>query len=179
MTDEKQMTAAEYALGTLPGDRRAEISRAMESDPALRDAVAAWETRLAPLATDLGDQTLPASLFSEIEAQIDQIEAPPPNFTLRAQAGEWEEFSEGIQKRELWRNPPHNRVSMLLRVQPGARYFAHTHDTDEECYVVEGEISFGDLTLNTGDFHLARAGSVHPAAFSKNGCLLMLTTGIE
>ncbi|MHA1525172.1 MAG: hypothetical protein ACTSY1_12350 [Alphaproteobacteria bacterium] len=53
------------------------------------------------------------------------------------------------------------------------------HDADEENYVVEDDISFGDLTLNTGDFPRARAAPVQPAAFSKNGCLLMLTTGIQ
>ncbi|MBH0239408.1 anti-sigma factor [Methylobrevis albus] len=48
--DERDLLAGEYVLGTLQGDVRAAVRRAMSIDPALKAAVAAWEARLAPLA---------------------------------------------------------------------------------------------------------------------------------
>jgi hypothetical protein len=42
--------AAEYVLGTLEAREAAELARALETDAALREAVAAWEARLAPLS---------------------------------------------------------------------------------------------------------------------------------
>lgn len=48
--DERDLLAGEYVLGTLQGDVRAAVRRAMAIDPALKAAVAAWEARLAPLA---------------------------------------------------------------------------------------------------------------------------------
>ncbi|MGE0255810.1 MAG: anti-sigma factor [Alphaproteobacteria bacterium] len=42
--------AAEYVLGTLDEDERAEMMLALRHDAGLRDLVAAWEDRLAPLA---------------------------------------------------------------------------------------------------------------------------------
>lgn len=41
--------AAEYVLGTLEAREAAAVAAALPADPALREAVAAWEARLAPL----------------------------------------------------------------------------------------------------------------------------------
>jgi anti-sigma-K factor RskA len=46
---ERDALAGEYVLGTLDARAAAEVVRAMETDAALRQAVAAWEARLAPL----------------------------------------------------------------------------------------------------------------------------------
>jgi anti-sigma factor ChrR (cupin superfamily) len=62
-----------------------------------------------------------------------------------------------------------------MRVTPGAVYPAHAHDGDEECLVLEGEVSFGELTLRAGDFHLARKGHRHPQASSPQGCVLYIS----
>jgi anti-sigma-K factor RskA len=41
--------AGDYVLGTLSAPRRAAVAARLEHEPALRDAVAAWEARLLPL----------------------------------------------------------------------------------------------------------------------------------
>lgn len=43
------MLAAEYVLGTLDHDERAEVERRRHNEPELRAAIAAWTKRLAPL----------------------------------------------------------------------------------------------------------------------------------
>ncbi|WP_428853230.1 anti-sigma factor [Imbroritus primus] len=49
--DDLQALAGEYVLGTLSADEREAFAVRLSSDPAARDAVAAWEARLLPLAS--------------------------------------------------------------------------------------------------------------------------------
>ena len=62
--------AGEYALGTLHGGARRRFERLMVTDRALRDAVAEWQDRLAPLAQGLAPVEPAPALFSRIEQSI-------------------------------------------------------------------------------------------------------------
>ncbi len=50
-TDDLHALAGEYVLGTLSAEASADVARRMERQPALREAVRAWEARLLPLTT--------------------------------------------------------------------------------------------------------------------------------
>ncbi len=66
--NDTELLVAEYVLGTLEPADRAALSREAETDPALRQAIDAWERRLAPL-NRIGDQVAPpAALWPRIEA---------------------------------------------------------------------------------------------------------------
>jgi len=68
---------------------------------------------------------------------------------------------------------------MLVRALPGSTYESHLHvQGHEECLVLEGELTMGDLKLLAGDFHLAAKGSSHPPAYSATGCLLHISTAL-
>jgi anti-sigma-K factor RskA len=69
--------AAEYVLGTLEAHEAAEVRRALASDPALAEAVARWEARLAPLSALAPPEAPPPGLWSRIEAALDPP-APAP-----------------------------------------------------------------------------------------------------
>ena len=62
-----------------------------------------------------------------------------------------------------------------FRAQPGAEFPAHHHDDDEEAYVLSGDLSFDDLVLGAGDYHLARPGVRHPVGRTRRGCMLLVT----
>ena len=63
-------------------------------------------------------------------------------------------------------------------MQAGATYPQHGHDgQDEEIYIIEGDLVIGELTLNAGDFHLARASRVHPMHLSRTGCVALINQG--
>jgi anti-sigma-K factor RskA len=62
--------ASEYALGTLHGAARRRFERLLETDRALRDAVAEWQERLAPLELALEPVPPSASLLARIEHDI-------------------------------------------------------------------------------------------------------------
>ena len=49
MNDELDIAAAEYVLGTLPAHERGAFAARLAAEPELREAVAKWQARLAPL----------------------------------------------------------------------------------------------------------------------------------
>ena len=59
---------------------------------------------------------------------------------------------------------------LLIRMAPGASYRPHVHYSDEQTLVIEGDLSFGDLDLKPGDFHVAKPSSSHPPGRTVNGC---------
>ncbi len=175
-SDDIEELAVGVALGTLEPEERARALKAKAANPKLREAVERIERRLAPLAEVLPRETPPAGLFEAIEARIDEAKALlPGTVTLRAGSYDWRPLSKGVDCALLWKNEKANRQSVLIRMQPGARYESHGHDDDEECLVIEGDLVFGDLVLKAGDFHFAPKGRAHPPAFSPSGCLLYVT----
>ena len=75
-----------------------------------------------------------------------------------------------------WRPGPNGRVTFLIRGEPGARFPGPPHADDEECYVLEGDITFETLTLRAGDYHRGAARSLRiPGASTTRGCLLLIT----
>lgn len=71
-----------------------------------------------------------------------------------------------------------NSQTVLIRMQPGASLHAHAHTQEEECYVVEGEITIGTHHLRAGDMHMAAAASHHDVISTRTGALLMVRSEI-
>ena len=69
--------AAEYVLGTATAAEAAATERDMAADPALAEAVAAWERRLAPLAALALPEAPPSGLWERIEAALSPAPAAP------------------------------------------------------------------------------------------------------
>ncbi|MBV9812552.1 MAG: anti-sigma factor [Acetobacteraceae bacterium] len=65
---ERDFLAAEYALGVLEGEERAEAIRLLRDDPTFAGTVTAWEQRLAPLALAAPPVPPPSALFARIAA---------------------------------------------------------------------------------------------------------------
>lgn len=68
--------------------------------------------------------------------------------------------------------------SCLIRLAAGFKMEGHDHPVDEECLMLEGDLSLGSITLNAGDYHLAPKGMPHGAVSSKNGCMAFLRGAI-
>jgi anti-sigma factor ChrR (cupin superfamily) len=173
MTDRKTERAAEYVLGVLSADERAAVAREAEHDSALADALASWNSELAPLL-EAREVDPPADMFDRIKARI----ASRKPETIRADEGKWEVVVPGVERKILRIDRERNRATFLVRAAPGAKFPAHVHEDDEEAYVISGDLTFEHLTLNAGDFHVARRGMPHPAAVSVGGCMLLVTTGL-
>ncbi len=68
--EERDALAAEYVLGTLEAREADALRDALATDPALAQAVAAWERRLAPLAALAQPEAPPPDLWSRIERSL-------------------------------------------------------------------------------------------------------------
>lgn len=77
---ERDDMAAEWVLGTLDARMAAMVGQTLASDPALANAVAAWERLLAPLADLAPLEAPPAGLWQQIERQI----LPDPTTAIQA-----------------------------------------------------------------------------------------------
>jgi anti-sigma-K factor RskA len=67
----QERLAAEYVLGTLCGRARLRFQRWLRTDEALRQVVARWEERLAPMVLATREVAPPPSLWRSIEAKIE------------------------------------------------------------------------------------------------------------
>ena len=174
MSEAGDYRAAEYVLGLLGPEQRAAVEHDATADPVLADEIAYWNDRLTPLL-DAGEVRPPPDLFDRVQAAIDAGSHDlPGTMTVRTNEGQWEPLAPGFE-RKILATGQNGRVTFLVRGEPGARFPAHQHDDDEECYVIEGDITFETLTLRAGDYHRALRGHPHPGASTARGCLLLIT----
>jgi anti-sigma factor ChrR (cupin superfamily) len=174
--------AAEYVLGVLPAAERDAVKREAAADPALAEEIETWNEQLASLLLDAPEVEPPADMFDRIKAAIAASATPQAansnlagSRTVRADDGKWEALCPGIERKVLFFDRARKRITFLIRAQPGAEFPAHHHDDDEEAYVLSGDLSFDDLVLGAGDYHLARPGVSHPVARTRGGCMLLMT----
>lgn len=76
--EERDALAGEYVLGTLEAGAAREVERSLAAgDAALREAVARWEARLAPLAVLAPEEAPPPDLWARIEAALPGARVAP------------------------------------------------------------------------------------------------------
>jgi anti-sigma factor ChrR (cupin superfamily) len=95
--------------------------------------------------------------------------------TVHRDDGKWEQLAPDIAMKIL--DSDESMQAFLLRLDAGARLPSHPHASDEMCFVLEGEAALGDLVVGAGDYHLARAGSMHGDVTTRTGCLLLIRYG--
>jgi anti-sigma-K factor RskA len=89
--DDIDALAGEYLLGTLDAAERRTAEARLASDPAFRAAVAAWESRLQPLADGAAPVEPPDGLLERILQRIDgESRSPAANVVaLRRRVRRW------------------------------------------------------------------------------------------
>ena len=118
--------AAEHVLGTLEAREAEEVVRALPTHPALRQAVAEWEARLAPLSALAAPEAPPPDLWARIEASLAARPAAavlrlPPARLLKAWAVGSTALAAGLAAFLLFRpaEPPRMMTVLLTsRDQP-------------------------------------------------------------
>jgi quercetin dioxygenase-like cupin family protein len=178
ITTDDDIDAGLLALGCLSADEHAAARRREARDPAFAEAARDWEARLLPLALALPPAEAPESLFARIEQRIAAEAAVPASRTIRADEGKWRPVCSGVTSKLLHRMLEIGRQTILVKVEPGAVYDGHEHDDDEELYMLSGDLNIGGVELGPGDFHLARKGSRHPRATTRDGCMCLFVMAI-
>ena len=135
-------------------------------DPQVLSALFEAMTPIAPPAA------LRAKVLARLHAGDDE-----GFITQRAPQG-WRSLIPGVEVKLLCRDEQAGTKSFLLRAQAGVSLPGHTHHGLEECMVLEGEFSMGDITLRAGDYHAAAEGTSHPAASTRTGVTVYLRAAL-
>ena len=130
-----------------------------------------WPTDVLRPAVSLWDK-----LSKRIAEETGESPVVPPR---SAQQLEWEEVAHGISVKILATDTEKQRVSMLVRLAPGADYPPHRHAGFEELLLLDGELMIDKARLYPGDYIRAEAGSVDHRVWSETGCTCFLVTSTE
>lgn len=108
-------------------------------------------------------------------------EGIPEGVTIvRANEGKWEPTGVGgVEVRRLFLDVEQDRVTMLVRMAPGASYPSHIHSAWEECLVLQGDLLVGSYRMREGDYQRAEGGSFHGISSTEGGCLLFIASSLH
>ncbi len=90
--------------------------------------------------------------------------------SIKAGAEDWTEIQKGVFKKDLWVEG--GTVSRFFRLEPNTQIDNHAHSLAEECMMLSGEIFFGDILMQSGDYQLAAKGSAHLNIYTDTGAFL-------
>lgn len=102
--------------------------------------------------------------------------SPPPR---QWSEPEWEQVAPGIECKLLADDAERHRVSMLVRLAPGASYPPHTHAGVEELHLLDGELWINGRKLVPGDYNYGTRGALDQSVWSETGCTCVLVTSTE
>jgi anti-sigma factor ChrR (cupin superfamily) len=167
-----QALALADAIGALDADERLDLeSRLAALPPSVRAEVAhLYDASVDIAASAIGEEPPPrvrAALLEQIGA--------PSHHTITAAEGVWVETgAPGVRAKILSIDRTRDRVTMLIKAEPGARYPAHRHSGPEECYVISGSVMVEGRLLQAGDFHHAEGDSDHDELWTADGVEVLI-----
>ena len=91
----------------------------------------------------------------------------------------WEAVAPGIECKLLATDSQRHRVSMLVRLAPGASYPPHTHAGVEELHLLDGELWIDGHKLSPGDYNYGPPGAADYRVWSETGCTCVLVTSTK
>ena len=159
-----ELTAAEAHFASC-----ADCQRELESLRPVIDHLVAWPVDvLRPTAS------LAARLMLRIAGETGKQQDPQP--APAWSEPEWEEVAPGIECKVLANDTGQDRVSMLVRLAPGASYPAHTHAGVEELHLLHGELWIDRRKLFPGGYNYGARGESDDLVWSATGCTCILVT---
>jgi len=168
-TVEQQESAAMAALDLASPSEAASVPKHLVAD--MREAAWLLAENLTPIA--------PApALKSRLLSRIAQFEQLKPLADVRRNEEHWASTGmAGVDIKQLFLEAESGRSTYLLRMQPGVSLPAHFHHDTEQCLVLKGDIGWGDLVYEEGDFIVMGKHTKHPEIRTINGNLLLLISG--
>jgi len=149
-----------------------DCQREVESLRPVLDRFVSWPTDLLRPAT-----SLQARLALRIAEETGEQPVLPsaPHWS----EPEWEQVAPGIECKLLATDTARHRVSMLVRLAPGASYPAHTHAGVEELHLLDGELWIDERKLFPGDYNYGAPGAGDERVWSETGCTCVLITSTK
>jgi hypothetical protein len=167
-----------YLLQALPAGERREAADTIAACAECRDEVETLRPIIEAFVSWPTDVLRPPTALWERLAQRIAVEtgraAAPESPTVAA--ADWEEAAPGISYKVLERDIERQRVSMLVRLGPGAAYPPHRHAGLEELYLLDGELFIDGRKLYPGDYNRSEVGTADQHVWSETGCTCVLLT---
>ncbi len=159
-----EATAAEAHIAACP-----DCQRELESLRPVINRFVSWPTDVLRPTT---------SLQARLALRIAEVTGKPPLLppARRWFEPEWEQVAPGIECKLLATDTERHRVSMLVRLAPGARYPGHTHAGIEELHLLDGELWIDERKLFPGDYNYGAPGEGDDRVWSETGCTCVLIT---
>ena len=171
---------AEYVLRALPATERSAFEAHVDECPECRaeldalrpviDAFVDWPTDILRPPTPLWTR-----LAQRIAIDVDGGSPVAPEARWVEQP-EWKEVGPGISCKLLATDMASERVSLLVRLAPGAAYPPHSHAGVEELHLLDGELWIEDRKLYPGDYNRCEPGTADSHVWSETGCTCVLIT---
>ena len=163
----RELAAAEAHIASCP-----ECQRELASLRPVIDSFVAWPTDVLRPTTPL--QARLALRIAEETGK--QPVLPPARWWSEP---EWEQVAPGIECKLLATDTERHRVSMLVRLAPGASYPAHSHAGIEELHLLNGELWIDERKLFPGDYNYGAPGAGDERVWSETGCTCVLVTSTK
>jgi len=174
----REVTCA-HALGAVPANEQAAIEAHIAACPDCQREFESLRPVLKRFVSWPTDVLRPApSLQTRLALRIAEETAKEPVLppARRWSEPEWEKVAPGIECKLLATDERWHRVSMLVRLAPGASYPAHTHAGVEELHLLDGELWIDERKLVPGDYNYGPPGAADYRVWSETGCTCVLVT---
>jgi anti-sigma factor ChrR (cupin superfamily) len=162
-----EIAAAEAHIASCP-----DCQRELESLQPAVDRFVFWPTDVLRPTPPLHERL---ALRIAEESGTQAVLPPVPRWS----EPEWEQVAPGIECKLLATDAERHRVSMLVRLAPGASYPAHTHAGVEELHLLDGELWIDDRKLFPGDYNYGAPGTGDERVWSESGCTCVLITSTK
>jgi anti-sigma factor ChrR (cupin superfamily) len=166
------LTSSEISMAEAHIASCSDCQREVESLRPVLDGFVSWPTDVLRPTT-----SLQARLALRIAAET----GAPPVLPLARQWSEpeWEQVAPGIECKLLATDTERHKVSMLVRLAPGASYPPHTHAGVEELHLLDGELWIDERKLFPGDYNYGAPGAGDERVWSETGCTCVLVTSTK
>jgi anti-sigma factor ChrR (cupin superfamily) len=170
-----------YALQALPRGEAAAADAHIASCPACQRDLEGLEALVDNFIVWPTDVLRPSpSLQMRLAERLAGKGKPPlPPPARQWSEPDWKEVAPGIACKLLSTDTERRRVSMLVRLAPGASYPPHTHAGTEDLFLLDGELWVDDRKLLPGDYNYGAPGASDERVWSETGCTCVLITSFE
>jgi anti-sigma factor ChrR (cupin superfamily) len=166
------LAASEVAAAEAHIASCADCRRELDSLRPVVDRLVSWPTDVLRPTTALQTQ-----LALRIAEETGKQPVLPP--ARQWSEPQWEQVAPGIECKLLASDTERHRVSMLVRLAPGASYPAHTHAGVEELHLLDGELFIDGRKLVPGDYNYGAPGADDERVWSETGCTCVLVTSTK
>ena len=162
--------AGEFLAGTLSDDVLHRFEARLLEDTAAKRAVEQWDTRMAGFLGSNANETLRVARKGRSNAVDSQQSGPMPEESPKA----WTTLAPGVAGMVLHYDHLVGSMVYIVRMEPGARCPTAVDGSPEECLLVSGDFSLGDVALSAGDGHHAPNSVIHSGGNTEAGAVILI-----